>query len=187
MTPATVWPHHLGAAPGGCPGFQRPHPPAAFFRCRFSGCLGCPHLTFVLSCPCTLSVLCWGGGRAGWGQRQALRLQILRPPDLGKSFSLAGLQCCPQDMGQELGNGEEREPGGVRSGPGPHAGADLAPRDNGPGDREGRVQPAMGRVPVTPCIRSRAEPCSPYSGGLPEEGVSRLALEVSKQLLSGIC
>ena len=69
-----------------------------------------------MSCPFTLSVLltCLGGGRAGWGQRQALRLRIVRLPDLGKSLSLAGLQGSPLDMGQELGNGEERALDGVQ-------------------------------------------------------------------------
>lgn len=40
---------------------------------------------------------------------------------------------------------------------------------------------------VTSCIHSMAEPHSPYSRGLPEEGVSYLSLEVCQQLPSSIC
>lgn len=60
-------------------------------------------------------------------QCQAVQLQILRPPDLGKSLSLAGLQGHLPDMGPELGNKEERELDGVQSGPRLHAGAGPGP------------------------------------------------------------
>lgn len=85
-------------------------------------------------------------------QCQAVQLQILRPPDLGKSLLLAGLQGHPPDMGPDLGNREERKLDGVQSGPRPRAGAGPSPWDDRPGDREGNGQPAMEGVIVTSCF-----------------------------------
>ena len=60
------------------------------------------------------------------------------------------------------------------------------PEMTGRGTERTDRQPWEG-LTVTSCINGMAEPHSPHSRELPEEGMSSLSWEVGKQLLNGIC
>lgn len=129
-----MWSNHSVATPGGFPGLQPPHSLAITFRSHFCGSFECQHPICMLSpAPVTLQTSRPAGVGVGLAecQCQAVQLQILRPPDLGKSLSLAGLQGCTPDMGRSQATGKRGNRMGYRVGHGFVLELALAPETTG--------------------------------------------------------